>query len=547
MLLIPDYRVRQRDLLLEIIRAMTSRLDLAEVLSLVLKASVTMVAGEGPGLIALRNPATKEYRIHALLNIDSERIQRLESLLQELVAGVSEGLEFRDLEETLRRMTAEIDPRMRQLFPMPLVIADEPVGILIVFRDYLGAITPDDLQILRSFADHAAIAVHNARLYENIDRERQRLNAFVAHSADGVMILDAERRILQLNPALGRMTGWIVDEAIGRREEDVIAWSTVTPGSLHEIMAGGWPSLAHDTGAGPTLYVEGDILRRDGETLSIAITYAPLHGEDGQLANIFANVRDITHFRRAQEMQSVFVSGVSHELKTPVALIKGYAGTLRREDASWDPAEIRDGLEVIEDEADRLTGLIENLLEASRLQAQKMRLDLASVDLAALAARVVTRFQMQGTTHDFRLAFPETFPTIEADEARLRRVMDNLLGNAVKYAPAGGLIEVGGQANAAAVTVFVRDEGVGISADEQEQLFERFYRVNDTLGQRTQGTGLGLYLARSIVEAHGGTIGVESRPGRGATFHFTLPRTTPGLRSQQSESTSTQEQRCRGT
>ncbi len=547
MLLIPDYRVRQRDLLLEIIRAMTSRLDLAEVLSLVLKASVTMVAGEGPGLIALRNPATKEYRIHALLNIDSERIQRLESLLQELVAGVSEGLEFRDLEETLRRMTAEIDPRMRQLFPMPLVIADEPVGILIVFRDYLGAITPDDLQILRSFADHAAIAVHNARLYENIDRERQRLNAFVAHSADGVMILDAERRILQLNPALGRMTGWIVDEAIGRREEDVIAWSTVTPGSLHEIMVGGWPSLAHDGGAGPTLYVEGDILRRDGETLSIAITYAPLHGEDGQLANIFANVRDITHFRRAQEMQSVFVSGVSHELKTPVALIKGYAGTLRREDASWDPAEIRDGLEVIEDEADRLTGLIENLLEASRLQAQKMRLDLASVDLAALAARVVTRFQMQGTAHDFRLAFPETFPTIEADEARLRRVMDNLLGNAVKYAPAGGLIEVGGQANAAAVTVFVRDEGVGISADEQEQLFERFYRVNDTLGQRTQGTGLGLYLARSIVEAHGGTIGVESRPGRGATFHFTLPRTTPGLRSQQSESTSTQEQRCRGT
>ncbi len=536
MLLIPDYRVRQRDLLLEIIRAMTSRLDLTEVLSLVLKASVTMVAGEGPGLIALRNPATKEYRIHALLNIDSERIQRLEGLLQELVAGVSEGLEFRDLEETLRRMTAEIDPRMRQLFPMPLVIADEPVGILIVFRDNLGAVTPDDLQILRSFADHAAIAVHNARLYENIDRERQRLNAFVAHSADGVMILDAERRILQLNPALGRMTGWIVDEAIGRREEEVIAWSTVTPGSLHEIMAGGWPSLTQEGGAGSTLYVEGDILRRDGETLSIAITYAPLHGEDGQLANIFANVRDITHFRRAQEMQSVFVSGVSHELKTPVALIKGYAGTLRREDASWDPAEIRDGLEVIEDEADRLTGLIENLLEASRLQAQKMRLDLASVDLAALAARVVTRFQMQGTAHDFRLAFPETFPTIEADEARLRRVMDNLLGNAVKYAPEGGLIEVGGQANAAAVTVFVRDEGVGISADEQEQIFERFHRVNNTLGQRTQGTGLGLYLARSIVEAHGGTIGVESRPGRGATFHFTLPRTTPGLRSQQSES-----------
>ncbi len=533
MLLIPDYRVRQRDLLLEIIRAMTSRLDLAEVLRLVLKASVTMVAGEGPGLIALRNPSTKEYRIHALLNIDSERIPRLESQLQELVAGFSEGLEFRDLEETLRRMTAEIDPRMRQLFPMPLVIAEEPVGLLIVFRDYLAAITPDDLQILRSFADHAAIAVHNASLYENIDRERQRLNAFVAHSADGVMILDADRQILQLNPALGRMTGWSVEEAIGRHEEEVIAWSTASPGNLHEMMASGWPLSAQDA-ASATLYVEGDILRRDGEALSIAITYAPLHGEDGQLANIFANVRDITHFRRAQELQSTFVSGVSHELKTPVALIKGYAGTLRREDASWNPAEIREGLEVIEDEADRLTGLIENLLEASRLQAQKMRLDLDTVDLAALAERVVTRFQMQGTSHDFRLAFPENFPKIEADEARLRRVMDNLLGNAVKYAPDGGLIEVGGQANATEVTVFVRDEGVGVNADEQEQIFERFYRVNDALGQRTQGAGLGLYLARAIVEAHSGSIGVESRPGKGATFYFTLPRTLPGQRGKQS-------------
>ena len=529
MLLVPDHRVRQRDLLLEIIRAMTSRLDLAEVLRLVLKASVTMVAGEGPGLIALRNPATKEYRIHALLNIDGGRVPRLESQLQELVAGVSGGLEFRDLEETLRRMTAEIDPRMRQLFPMPLVIAGEPVGLLIVFRDYLGAITPDDLQILRSFADHAAIAVHNARLYENIDRERQRLNAFVAHSADGVMILDAGRRILQLNPALERMTGWKVDEAIGRREEEVIAWSTVAPGSLHEMMAGGW--LAPSQDADVTLSVEGDILRRDGEALSIAITYAPLYGDGGRLANLFANVRDITHFRRAQELQSIFISGVSHELKTPVALIKGYAGTLSREDANWDPVEIREGLEVIEDEADRLTGLIENLLEASRLQAQQMQLDLGQVDLAGLAARVVTRFQMQGTAHDFRLAFPEPFPMIVADEARLRRVMDNLLGNAVKYAPDGGLIEVGGQASGAEVSVFVRDEGVGISADEQEQIFNRFYRVNNALGQRTQGTGLGLFLARAIVEAHGGTIGVESRPGKGATFHFTLPRVAAGQRS----------------
>ena len=525
MLLVPDYRVRQRDLLLEIVRAMTSRLDLAEVLRMVLKASVTMVGGEGPGLIALRHAATGEYRIRATLSIAGESIPRLESQLQELVAGINEGLEYDDLGDTLRRMTAELDPRMRQLFPMPLVIAGEPVGILIVFRDYLGAITPDDLQILRSFADQAAIAVHNARLYENIDRERQRLNAFVAHSADGVMVLDADRMVLQLNPALERMTGWSMAEALGRPEEEVLAWSTVSPGNLLEMMAAGWP--AGGAGDSVPLYIEGDILRRDGDLLGIAITYVPLHGGDGQLANIFANVRDVTHFRRSQELQSTFVSGVSHELKTPVALIKGYAGTLRREDASWDRGEIREGLEVIEDEADRLNGLIDNLLEASRLQAQEMQLDLNPVDLAALAERVVKRFQMQGTGHDFRLAFPDDFPVIAADEARLRRVLDNLLGNAVKYAPDGGQIEVGGQASPGGVTVFVSDEGVGISPDEQDKVFERFYRVNDSLGQRTQGTGLGLFLARAIVQAHGGRIGLESRPGRGSTFHFTLPRKQP--------------------
>ncbi|MCY4525157.1 MAG: ATP-binding protein, partial [Anaerolineaceae bacterium] len=418
--------------------------------------------------------------------------------------------------------TATPPPRLPPLFPIPVVVAADPVGTLIVFRDYPAAITVDDRQILRSFADHAAIAVHNATLYENIDRERQRLNAFVAHSADGVMILDAERQVLQLNPALAGMTGWSEAESLGRQEEEVLVWSTVSPGNLHELMDGGWPGPSQD-GAIP-LYVEGDILRRDGQELSIAITYAPLHGEGGQLANIFANVRDITHFRRAQELQNTFVSGVSHELKTPVALIKGYAGTLRREDADWGMAELREGLEVIEDEADRLTGLIDNLLEASRLQAQKMQLDLGPVDLVGLATRVVKRFQMQGTGHDFRLAFPEGFPVISADEARLRRVMDNLLGNAVKYAPQGGQIEVGGQAAVDAVTLFVRDEGIGISPEEQDRIFSRFYRVNNALGQRTQGTGLGLYLARAIVEAHGGSIGVDSRPGKGATFHFTLPR-----------------------
>jgi PAS domain S-box-containing protein len=523
MLLLPDFRVRQRDLLLEIIRAMTAQLDLGEVLKLVLKASVAMLAGRGAGFVALRNPGTGEYRIRAIVNIDSDILPELENSLVELVEGVSAGSEFESLEESFQRMAGLIDPTLRQLFPMPLVMAGEPVGLLIVFRDYVGTTTPNDMQILKSFADQAAIAVHNAQLYEGVNRERQRLDAFVRHSADGVMILGADRRITMFNPALERMTGWTAAEAVGRTEEEVITWSLVEPRNLQEAMIAGWPQPPGEEDAPETLYVEGDIMRLDGLTLSIAITYAPLFASDGRLVNIIANVRDITNFRRAQEMQNVFVSGISHELKTPVALIKGYAGTLRREDATWDPQVIRDSLEVIEDEADRLTALIDNLLAASKLQAERMKLDLSDVRLDQLAARAVERFQTQTSKHEFVLKFPPDFPVIQGDEGRLRRVLDNLLSNAVKYSPEGGHIEVGGRADTHTVTVYVQDEGVGISITEQEHIFDRFYRVDGPLSRKTQGTGLGLYLSKAIIDAHNGHLGVESYPGEGSRFYFTLP------------------------
>ncbi len=523
MLLLPDYRVRQRDLLLEIIRAMTAQLDLGEVLKLVLKASAAMLANDGVGFVALRNPVTEDYSIRAILNIDADKVPELEEHLGELVARVSEGVEFADLEQNLQQMAEVINPRLRQLFPMPLVMAGEPVGLLIVFRDYVGVTTPNDLQILKSFADQAAIAVHNAQLYERVSRERQRLDAFVRHSADGVMVLDVHRKVLMFNPALERMTGWRAVDAVGRMEEDVLVWSAVEPSSLQDAMDTGWPHNHASEDAPETLYVEGDIVRLDGLTLSIAITYAPLYASDGRLVNIIGNIRDITNFRKAQEMQNVFISGISHELKTPVALIKGYAGTLRREDADWDPAVIHNGLAVIEDEADRLTELIENLLAASKLQAERMRLDLSDVRLDELAARAVERFQVQTSKHRFKLNFPANYPVIQGDEARLRRVFDNLLSNAVKYSPEGGLIEVGGSYSRSAVTVYVRDQGVGISPDDQEHIFERFYRVDGALSRKTQGTGLGLYLARAIIDAHNGAIRVESKPGEGSTFVFTLP------------------------
>jgi len=521
MLMLPDFRVRQRDFLLEISRAMTAQLDLAEVLRLVLHASTVMLAGK-VGLVALRD-TNNHYTIHATLGVEAEHLPELNQHLVEMVGSSNWGYDRDFINTKLNQMAISLDRTLRQSLFLPLVIAEEPVGLLIIFRSYWVQPTENDQQILQSFADQAAIAVHNAQLYASISHERKQLAAILDYSADGVMMLDPQLRILGFNLALERMTGWAVADAMTQNHDAVITWKRLERGDLRQALDAGWPFRMAEDAPLETLYVEGDLLRRDGMTLSVGITYAPLLADDGTLMNIVANVRDITNFRRAQEMQNVFISTVSHELKTPVALIKGYAGTLRREDAKWDPQVIRDSLEVIEDEADRLTALIENLLAASKLQAERMRLDISDVQIDHLAAQVVERFKTQTTKHKFELTFPSDFPIIRGDEVRLRQVLDNLVSNAIKYSPDGGTITLGGEVDDRYATIFVRDQGAGIPEVDQEHVFERFYRVDGPLSKKTKGTGLGLYLAKAVVEAHGGSIRVKSKPGSGSTFYFTIP------------------------
>ncbi len=233
-------------------------------------------------------------------------------------------------------------------------------------------------------------------------------------------------------------------------------------------------------------------------------------------------MRDITHFRTADEIKATFISIVSHELKTPVALIKGYASTLRRDDARWDKHVVQDSLTVIEEEADRLAKMIEDLLDASRLQAGGLSLNRADVSLPNLAARLAERFQTQTKEHKLLVDFPADFPIILADETRIEQVLSNLISNAIKYAPKGE-IRISGQVRPEQVIVTVNDEGPGIDPRDMPHIFDRFYRA-DTAVRKTKGAGLGLFLARAIVEAHGGRIWVDPQPGSGARICFSLPR-----------------------
>jgi signal transduction histidine kinase len=233
-------------------------------------------------------------------------------------------------------------------------------------------------------------------------------------------------------------------------------------------------------------------------------------------------VRDITHFRTADEIKATFISIVSHELRTPVALIKGYASTLRRDDAKWDKSTISDSLAVIEEEADRLSKMIDDLLDASRLQAGGLSLNRADVSLPALAKRVAERFTTQSNKHSIVAEFPEYFPIILADETRIEQVVINLVSNALKYAPKGE-VKITGTVRPEQVVICVSDEGPGIEAKDLPHIFDRFYRSNAAV-KHTKGAGLGLYLARAIIEAHGGRMWADPKPDSGARLCFSLPR-----------------------
>lgn len=328
----------------------------------------------------------------------------------------------------------------------------------------------------------------------------------------------------------------------GRSREADLAWGE--PAASEAYRSG--QTILRQEDAGPS--VEGRERRRDYLGLPMMVhgrcvgglvfgrfggpSYPPEHirlaefvaWHVGQLLENRRMARRIASLEAQRElarMQDEFISTISHELRTPLGFIKGYVTTLMREDATWDPETRMEFLEIVDEEADRLRELIDNLLDSSRLETGRLGMTLEPVKLATLLRDSVSRTKSAYPDMEVQLELEDELPQLQVDPTRVAQVLDNLLSNAHKYAPKASVI-IRSSTQDGLVKIEVQDSGPGIPAEHIPHLFERFYRVPDHKAA-VRGTGLGLYICRKIIEAHNGEIGVQSEEGSGTHFFFTLP------------------------
>jgi PAS domain S-box-containing protein len=351
-------------------------------------------------------------------------------------------------------------------------------------------------------------------------REQERLAAIFQYSTDGILTVDHAFRIIDFNPAMERLTGWRESEVLGRFYYDVLRPKDRQGNDLGLENS---PILQAFAGK-PVVNREMQIAARDGQRFSVSVSASCVHSARGEPMNGILTVRDITREREQEEQRSMFISVISHELQTPIAIIKGYASTLARADASFKRETLRARLIAIEEEADRLNKLVGNLLYASRIEAGGLHMEIAPLDLEPLIQGVVRRFQARSTDVEIKVQIPPGLPLVLADRDRIEEVLQNLLDNAIKYSPRQRSIAITCSTVGDEVIVSVSDQGMGISLRDQERLFQRFQRLNSPAVRSRPGAGLGLYICRAIIEAHGGRIWVESTLHQGSTFSFSLPR-----------------------
>jgi signal transduction histidine kinase/GAF domain-containing protein len=399
---------------------------------------------------------------------------------------------------------------MTSLMSAPLMVRGRVLGaITLVSAQPERLYAEADLVTAQELARRAAVTVDNALLFAEAERRADAARV-LEHIGDGVFMLDHEGVVRLWNRAAEAVTRLSAEEVVGRPAVEAIP---------------GWAAIARNVPVATTpatgLSAETLPLELPGRELWLSI--AAVEFNEG---TVYA-FRDLTADRVLEELRSDFVSTVSHELRTPLAAIYGAALTLQREDLQLDETQSANLLGVIATESDRLARTVNDILWASRLDADRVQLDLGTHDPRELARTVVEAAQVHLPSGvELSFSCERELPPILGDPDKVRQVLTNFVDNAIKYSPDGGKVELEIAGRDHAVRFSVADQGLGIPPGEQRRIFDKFYRVDPNLTRGVGGTGLGLYISRELVRRMNGTIWVESSEGEGSRFSFELPVAT---------------------
>jgi PAS domain S-box-containing protein len=434
---------------------------------------------------------------------------------------------------------SESGPDHRSSIVTPLLVGEDVIGALMIFHRREHYFSPDILNMVKAIAGQVAVAINNAHLYELIRDQAERLGvmlrkeqedasrsqAILEAVADGVLVTGPNNNsITFVNSSSERILGLDKTRLLGQPLDAVTGMFGKTSNE--------WMQTIRNWSQSPAMYQAGDTYAEqleleNGRVVLIHLAPVILLSDFLGTVSIF---RDITHEVEVDRLKSEFVATVSHELRTPMTSIKGYVDILLMGAAGAFNENQTHFLQIIKNNAERLNILVNDLLDISRIEAGHITLNPQPIDLREMAGDVIAevrrRSEDEKKTMEFTLNAARSLPLVLGDAERVRQIMINLVDNAYHYTPENGSIKVHLHAlDGKEVQVDVKDSGVGIPVDDQERIFERFYRGENPLVLATPGTGLGLAIVRQLVEMHSGRIWMTSKgvPGEGSTFSFTLP------------------------
>jgi PAS domain S-box-containing protein len=367
-------------------------------------------------------------------------------------------------------------------------VAGRPYGAL--YALYSGRkVGHVELELLELLAGHASVALSNVTAFEEVVRQRAHERAVIDASADGIAVLDSDGLVRQWNPAAHRLTGLSPELAAGRRPPFPIP----EPGAklTHKLASGRW----------------------------IDLLCTGLSGRGEKVLDF----RDVTAAKELEEAKDLFLATTSHELRTPITVVQGFASTLASRWDSLQDADRKSAVQTIAERAAALARLVEQLLLGSRAGADQLRVSNGPFDLAGLLRGSAVAFRPLSERHTLEVDIPDALPNANGDPMAADIIIGQLLENAFKYSPDGGAVIVRARAAGDVLEVVVQDEGIGISPADRERVFDRFVQGDAGDRRRFGGIGLGLYIVRQLAEAQGGTITAEGRDGPGTTMRLRLP------------------------